>query len=137
MNVTFLNLLGQLVSDAGAGAWLILKTVWAAACVVFGWMLMFVAKGAFYLIVGAVAMGMVWFSMGCVPTAYMAYKGQPKQEPVVVEEPSDDAQGLLETLLKYDCVPAWFFIEKTGPKTTVAQGCQKNDHDILPRLLAR
>lgn len=90
-----------------------------------------------YFIVGSVAIWLVWLSVGCAPLAYMAHNGQPEQDPVVTEEPRDDARGVLEALLRYDCIPAWVFVEKSSVKITVAQGCQKNEQELLPKLLGR
>ncbi len=138
MNSVFLDMLKQVVDDAGTLTWKILGPVkkavkWIGESI--SWSAALALGFIFWCTVAVVLVGLIL--PGCAPLAYMTYK-QPVEDVPVVEE-RNETKDFVMTLFENGCIPEWVYAvkEERIDKTTFAAGCQSKKEELLPKLLGR
>jgi len=143
MNTVFLDMLKQLVDDAGDLIWKVLKPLKTAVKWIgesISWSTALALGFIFWCTVAVALVGLLL--PGCAPLAYMAYKQPAEEVPVVVEE-RDEAKEFFMMLFESGCDPEWALLQKSkignySDKTTIAGGChEKERQELLPDLLGR
>ena len=122
MNITFLNLVGQLVNDVGAVALVIgrfFKAIglWLFHRLIYPPLLTIIVLCLFMF-------GLNFMLTGCIPATYMAYKNG--TEPVNVT-PSNETERLLINMNKLGCQIALYEEELAAYKERRTVGCATDE----------
>lgn len=147
MKITYLDVLLRLAEEGRS----FLIWMWQRIYNGVHWFVVNVLRTIFFFFVLiAVALFVVWSTVGCVPTSYMAYKGAQKEEveynkteernETKEETEQDKMEGrnktkeFIMTLFESGCVPAWVYAEERNFVTVHAVGCQGKKQELLPKL---
>ena len=123
MNKVFLEIVGQLLNDAGTVATIVGRFLWAVARKVCSIFCRTVLLGVPIIIVAMLSLIVVWFAVGCAPVAYMGYKSATETE----TKPVNETERLLINMNKLGCQIGLYEEELAAYREKRTVGCIPNE----------